>query len=94
MNSYLSSSSDASDDDLIVLDDVVAVSQMICDSERGSSDLVHHWDGSSFGQSPNILRDFEGAYNMVVYHNFSGAYSLYDKDTFERRIGCPRSLVG
>ena len=49
MNSYLSSSSDASDDDLIILDDTVAVSQMMCGSERDSSDLVHYWGGSSFG---------------------------------------------
>ena len=34
-----------------------------------------------------------GAYKLVVKHYFSGAASLYNEETFERRFGCPRVVV-
>ena len=49
--------------------------------------------GSRPGKAPNLNRDFAGAYKTVVHQYFSGADSLYNEESFERRFGCPRVVV-
>ena len=41
----------------------------------------------------NVKRDFVGAYKLVVKQYFSGAASLYNKETFKRRFGFSRVIV-
>ena len=59
----------------------------------GSSRSDVKWGGSHPGRSPNINRDFEGAYNMLASYYFSGEESLYNEATFERRFCSPRCVV-
>ena len=49
--------------------------------------------GSRTGKVENVKRDFVGAYEVVVKHYFSGAVSLYNKETFERRFRYPKVVV-
>ena len=56
----------------------------------------HKWGGSKKGKSPNIQRDFAGAYDQVVKHYFPqlspDGNSLYTEGQFERRYAVPRTV--
>jgi hypothetical protein len=48
------------------------------------------WGGSQPRKAPNKKCDFEGAYNKLKQHYFSGPASLYDETDFECRFRMPR----
>ena len=60
---------------------------------RRTAKKRRHHGGSMAGKAENVKRDFVGAYKLIVKHYFSGAASLYNEETFERRFGCPRVVV-
>ena len=68
-SSRSSSSSSNDEESVAILGSVIGASLQHMDvpySERSSS--RRQWAGSKPSILPNILRDFEGAYNMVVRH--------------------------
>ena len=89
--------SDTSDDiaeDEAIFTILAASAQTLYDSDSMSdSETEEEWGGSKKGKAANIPRDFEGAYNMVRRNYFMGEHSIYNESTFERRFGCPRSVM-
>ena len=50
------------------------------------------WGGSMKGKSPNMERNFSGAYKQLLSHYFNGADSLYNETQFERRFRMKRVI--
>ena len=72
MESDTSTSGDDMDDNVILFKTAVATAQVILYDSDSESDTEapRQWGGSKKGKSPNIKRDFEGAYKMVKRHYF------------------------
>ena len=94
-DSLSSTSSDDDDDDVVMLlNSVIIIAGHNIESDSSdSTDSENKWGGSPKGKARNIPRDFEGAYNMLIHHYFSGNESLYNETSFERRFGMPCSII-
>ena len=75
-----------SDDDemLATLAAVVAGAQEYMEESSSEEEEENPWGGSCIGKAANLPRDFEGAYQNVVAHYFTGERSLYSEDHFLR----------
>jgi hypothetical protein len=80
-------------DDMIgtVLHGAHAAAQVVAQETAGTKPTPK-WGGSKKGKSPNLERDFVGAYNKLISHYFSGTDSLYNEQQFERRFRMKRSI--
>ena len=52
-------------------------------NSTNSTDSENKWDGSPKEKSPNIPRDFEGAFSILIHHHFNEDELLYNEATFE-----------
>ena len=97
-NQTVSSGSSGEDEEMMaILQSTLAVTQshmmdLESDSESDSSEEPK-WGGSPKGKAPNIKRDFAGSAETIIKQYFSGADSVYDEASFERRFGAPRQVV-
>ena len=97
-NQTLSSSSNGKYEEVMaILQSTLAVTHShVMDSESDSesdSSEEPKWGGSPKGKAPNIKRDFAGSAETIIKQYFSGADSVYDEPSFERRFGAPRQVV-
>ena len=95
LDSVSSNSSDDNDEDIIMLlnSTIIIAGNCIESESTDSSVSENNWGGSPKGKARNIPRNFEGAYNILIHHYFSGDKSLYNETTFEQRFGVPLPII-
>jgi hypothetical protein len=71
---------------------MMGAAEMKEDSVSSEEEESPVWGGSRPGKASNKSRDFEGAHEQLVKHDFRDGDSLHNETDFSRRFGMPRSV--